>query len=56
MQGGWGELIAHFPSLAKGGLLLLAVCCTVADRTPPAHFLLASLKLLCLEAKEVTQS
>lgn len=46
----WGELTAHFPSL--GGLLLLAACSTVADRTPPAHSLLASLQLPCLEASK----
>lgn len=40
MQGGWGELIPHFPSLGKSGLLLPAVCSAVADRMPPAHFLL----------------
>lgn len=39
-QDGWGELIPHFPSLGKSGLLLPAVCSAVADRMPPAHFLL----------------
>lgn len=58
MQGGWGELIAHFPSLTKGGLLLLAACSTVADIGCLQHIfsLQACSSLAWKQAREVTQS